>query len=68
MSYLDIANQALGRLGEPPIGSLEESSKAAKLIFVAIYNVRDYVLRVHPWNFALGRVCLLYTSPSPRDS
>lgn len=54
-SQTGICKLALIRMGEPPITSLDDGSKAANT-FLAIWDtVIDIVLRDHPWNFAIAR-------------
>lgn len=64
-SEVDICNMGLSRIGEDPIISLTEDSKAARNCNLIYSDVRDSVLREHPWNFAVKRVelALLLTTP-----
>lgn len=50
---LHAANGALALLGEARLTSLDEDRPAARAITDAFGNVRDALLRRHPWNFAL---------------
>ena len=65
-SEVDICNIGLTKLGEDTIISLTENSKAARLCNLVFADLRDAVLREHPWNFAIKRVelALLTTTPS----
>jgi hypothetical protein len=64
-SVVDICNIALSRIGEGTIIDLSEDSKAARQCNLIYNDVRDSVLREHPWNFAIKRVelALLPTAP-----
>lgn len=57
-SFVSIANSALTKLGAQLITSLDEESKEARLCSARIYDVKDFVLRSHLWNFATKRVVL----------
>jgi hypothetical protein len=65
-SEVDICNMALNRIGEDSIIALTEDSKAARSCNLIYSDVRDSMLREHPWNFAIKRVelALLLTTPS----
>lgn len=57
-SDVEIVNQALVHLGQPPIQSLDQTTPAA-VAAKAIYQATlEECLRAHPWNFATGRVTL----------
>lgn len=51
-SEIEAANLALGEIGEPPIGSLLESSGRARAVNLWFGTVRDDLLRAHDWGFA----------------
>ena len=53
-----IANAALICLGDRRIVSLNESSRAARILSERFADVRDETLRAVPWNFATKRVQL----------
>lgn len=55
---LDVANNALERVGANSITSLSDNSKEAKLCNARIEQLRQTLLRRHPWNFAEKRVSL----------
>ncbi|MFA5580507.1 MAG: hypothetical protein WDA25_00980 [Paracoccaceae bacterium] len=58
-SIIGIANLALEKLGdEGEINSLEEDSRAARAVNACFADMRDAVLRDHPWDFARHRVQL----------
>lgn len=54
-SEVGIANAALRKLGQSPITSFSENSKAARLANERYEDVRDELLYRHPWNFAMKR-------------
>jgi hypothetical protein len=64
-SFVAIANSALTKLGAQIITDLTEDSKEARLCSARIYEVRDIVLRMHPWNFATKRVILAPVTENP---
>ncbi len=64
-SETSIANAALTLLGERRVNSLDESSKTAKILKERFDEVRDEVLRGHPWNFATKRASLAANATSP---
>ncbi len=51
----DIINAGLILLGELPIVSTSDNRKAARLAALRYPQVRDAVLRAHPWNCAVKR-------------
>ena len=57
-SEVEICNEALTALGENPILSLTDNSKAARLCNLKYANKRDYLLRRYLWNFAVKRITL----------
>ena len=61
-SVVDLCNRALDLLGAANITALTENSKEARLCNGNFDDVRDAVLRSHPWNIAITRKAL------PRDS
>ena len=64
-SVVEIGNLALANLGEDPITSLTDDSKAARLINRRYEPIRDAVLAVHPWNGAMTRASLASVDPAP---
>lgn len=61
----DIANQALSRLGEPRISSIDANTVNAIAIRLHFETVRDSLLRSHRWNFATGRAELVQLTDAP---
>ena len=57
-SVVDLCNSALDKAGHGAITSLEDNTKAARLCLRNWPLVRDRVLRMHPWNFAVRRTNL----------
>ena len=49
---LQVANMALSLLGADPIGDFDESSHNARTCKLWFTQVRDSLLRAHPWKFA----------------
>jgi hypothetical protein len=64
-SEADIANSALLDMGQPAITSLDQNTGSARAMKAAFESVRDYVLGLHPWNFAKERVALAQKSDAP---
>lgn len=64
-SQIKISNIALSLLGEPLITSLAEETKAARLVDLRYDDVRDAVLRAHPWNCATKRAVLTSLATAP---
>jgi len=64
-SETSIANAALTILGERRINSLDDTSKTAKTLKERYAEVRDEVLRSHPWNFATKRASLAADLTTP---
>src|SRR5688572_8267905 len=64
-SDTEICNIALGHLGEAPITSLNEDSKAAWACNLHYALTRDELLRGHRWNFAKDRVQLSELAEGP---
>lgn len=54
----NIVNMALRSLGENPIQSFTEASRAAELATEHYITQRDAFLMEHPWNFAIVRATL----------
>lgn len=52
---IQICNDALNFLGAEAINSLEDNNHVARTCKQQYPLARDYVLRTHPWNFALER-------------
>ena len=64
-STVDIANFALNNLGASNITSLDENSKAARVINQRYESVRDAVFRAHPWNCLINRASLAQETTAP---
>jgi len=64
-SEVQICNVALSRLGEDPIISLTEDSKAGRACNLVFTDIRDSLLRAHPWNFAVARASLAQLTTTP---
>lgn len=65
VSNVDIANNALVKLGASTIISFTENSQAARAVNVIYDQLRNSVLRDHKWNFATKRVTLAQNSEAP---
>lgn len=59
VTTVQIANQALLKLGSDTIASLAEDTKPARLCNAIFTLLRDEMLRQHPWNFAMARAELV---------
>ena len=64
-SVVDLCNRALDLLGAANITALTENSKEARLCNGNFDDVRDAVLRSHPWNAAITRKALPSDSDTP---
>lgn len=64
-SVVGICNNALIKDGQDVITALTEDSKAARLCNQLYEDVRDAVLRSHPWNCAVTRKALALLSSTP---
>lgn len=64
-SETEICNRALIKLGDKTIILIGEDSKRGRACGVLYAPTRDYVLRSHPWNFALKRVQLARNVADP---
>lgn len=64
-SETTIINTALRRLGDGPITSRTDGSPAANVANDLFDDLRDALLRAHPWNFATTRVQLSQSSTTP---
>ncbi len=62
---IEIYNNALQDLGENPVKSLLDDSKAASLCNQRWTAIRDAVLRAHPWNSCLRQAELSATAATP---
>lgn len=57
-SEVEICNRALQRLGAGRIASLDDGSEEARQCNSAYAPLRDFMLRAHPWSFAISRAAL----------
>ena len=64
-STVDIANIALNNIGASNISSLDENSKAARVVNQRYESVRDAVFRAHPWNCLINRASLAQETTTP---
>lgn len=62
---VDLANMALTMLGQQPISALTDSNNRANLADERLADVRDTVLRAHPWNCAIVRASLSKHASAP---
>jgi hypothetical protein len=64
-SVTQICNRALIRLGASTITDITENSKEARLCNIIYDQVRQELLRSHPWNFAIRRATLASDTEYP---
>lgn len=64
-SETDVVNKALRLIGQSPITSLDDGSDVANVVDDIYTEVRDDLLRSHPWNFATKRVQLARSATDP---
>lgn len=62
---VSICSNALLMLGDKPINSFAEASDRAKLAANLWPDMRDFVLRAHPWNCAVKRQVLSPLTAAP---
>mgnify|MGYP006426587809 CR=1 FL=1 len=62
---VEVANVALGMIGEAPITSFQDDLETARAVNLRFPTVRDAVLRSHFWNFATRRKQLAQLSQAP---
>ena len=62
---VELANVALGMIGEDPINSFQDDLDTARAVSLRFPTVRDAVLRDHFWNFAKARRQLASLSQAP---
>lgn len=58
VTKVKICSDAALLVGSTPIADLSDNTTPARLTFNLFDDVRDYLLRSHPWNFATKRVKL----------
>ncbi len=65
-TIVDVANKALVTVGiQKKISSLAQDSLEAQAISTVIYDLRDELLRMAPWSFAMKTVNLTYLTSAP---
>ena len=64
-SEVNIANRALQKLGAGSITYLTQDSVNARACNSCYTNLRDALLRSHPWNFAITRTSLAADATAP---
>lgn len=64
-SEVQISNRGLQRLGAGRIASLDAESREARECTAVYESVRDFLLRSHPWSFAIARAALAADSTAP---
>lgn len=65
VTQVSICNRALIRCGASRISMITEDVQGAILCNALYDELRDEVLRAHPWNFAIKRVQLAPTATTP---
>jgi hypothetical protein len=66
-SETEIMNSALRKLGAERITAPTDANNRARLVRDAYPNVRDQLLRAHPWHFCTAYSELASVSPTPSD-
>lgn len=64
-AWVDVANRALGLVGNERLMALDEASNAAGAVRAHMDAVSDAVLRSHPWNCAIRRALLAADATPP---
>lgn len=64
-SEVQICNRALQRLGAGRISAMDADSPEAREVNVAYEPLRDFLLRSHPWSFAVSRAALAASADAP---
>ncbi len=64
-SIVDICNSALNMIGATNIIALTEDSKSARVCNQRFANVRDAVMRAHPWNCLIKRTTIAADTETP---
>lgn len=65
LDVVSICNRTLDLLSVDPISSLEDGSKAARVMQRNYEPVRDRILAMYPWNSAMRRAVLAADSVAP---
>ena len=64
-SAVGISNAALGKIGAGTLLALTDASPEGRLALRTFAELRDQLLRAHPWNFATKRASLAASSTAP---
>jgi hypothetical protein len=64
-SVVEICNRALILLGANTITALSDDTKNAKICTIIYPQIRQDLIRMHPWNFAMKRSTLAPTGTAP---
>ena len=59
ITQVNICNSALAKVGQAPISSIDQETRAAQTLKSIFSLVQDELLACHPWNFALKRAQLV---------
>lgn len=62
---VDLANMSLIMLGQQPIADLTDDNNRANLANKRLADVRDTVLRAHPWNCCIKRASIAVDATAP---
>lgn len=65
VSQISICNSALLKIGAVRISSIDQDTKSAIHLKAVWDQIRDSVMRAHPWNFAKARVTLAPNGTTP---
>lgn len=65
LTDIEISNDALDLLGVENVISLEDDSKQGRLCKKQFPICRNFILSIHPWNFAIKRQVLAELSVAP---
>jgi hypothetical protein len=65
VTQVSIVNSALAKVGQAPVQSLTQDTRAAQIINSIYDLVQDELLSMHPWNFAIKRATLSPTNNTP---
>lgn len=62
---IDIVNLALSKIGSATISDWNEATKERRTATAIYENMRDRLLEMYPWNFAMKRVALSSVGSAP---
>lgn len=65
VTQINICNSALAKVGQGPISSISQETRAAQIIKSVFDLLQDEVMSAHPWNFAVKRATLAPTATPP---